>query len=149
MTARWRTLAKVEQERDAALERVRELVEAFDDGFIYHTPKCSGYDYSKSSTCGCGAAQAVEKLRKARAALAPTQPDRGQIPRDFWREVPCGHPPDPVAAVIDGGYVCHCGWVLDPDDLGLPEKPPEAPGPIVNCSKCGCYVALPAQPDRE
>ena len=71
--------------------------------------------------------------------------DEGEaIPRDYWREVPCGHPPDPVAMYgRDGNPVCHCGCTLDPaKGQGLPQ-PPEAPGPIVNCPGCGCYVAIP------
>jgi hypothetical protein len=71
-----------------------------------------------------------------------------EIPRSFWREVPCGHPPDPIAMRVEtcGGctgahWVCHCGWGLDPAEaVG---HPPEAPGPIVPCAKCGCFVALP------
>jgi hypothetical protein len=72
----------------------------------------------------------------------------GEIPRDFWREIPCGHPPDPVAAFAScagcsaGHWVCHCGWQLNVAEA-LPERLPEAPGPIVLCGKCGCYVAVP------
>lgn len=72
----------------------------------------------------------------------------GDVPRDFWREIPCGHPDDPVAAMVNcagcsgGHWVCHCGWQLDVSEA-LSERPPEAPGPIVPCSKCGCYVAVP------
>jgi hypothetical protein len=67
------------------------------------------------------------------------------IPDDFWRPVPCGHPADPVAAIAsDGHAVCHCGSGLDPEQ-GLPDwKEFGAPGPIVECRKCGCYVAVAA-----
>lgn len=66
----------------------------------------------------------------------------GKPPRDWWRNVPCGHPSDPVAwRMPDGHFVCHCGCLLNPDHAF--DEPAEAPGPIVPCSKCGCYVALP------
>lgn len=60
-------------------------------------------------------------------------------PDDFWREVPCGHPPDPVAAFSDDHWVCHCGWILDGSvtlDVidGHRIKP---------CGKCGCYPGIP------
>lgn len=67
------------------------------------------------------------------------------IPRDFWREVPCGHPQDPIAAVApDGHLVCHCGWGLD-DALPFDEIEGRK---IVACGKCGCYPALPNEADR-
>lgn len=65
-----------------------------------------------------------------------------ETPREYWREVPCGHPPDPVAMFGEGGPVCHCGCGLEVA-TALPIQPPGAPGPIVNCQKCGCYVAIP------
>ncbi len=70
-----------------------------------------------------------------------------EIPENYWRDIPCGHPPDPVAMYGSEGHpVCHCGCILDPaDSAGLPQ-PPEAPGAIVNCQKCGCYVAIPPKP---
>lgn len=65
-----------------------------------------------------------------------------QIPEDYWRELPCGHPPDPVAVRDgEGRPVCHCGWYLD-QQKGVGVE--GAPGPIVLCSKCGCHVAVPA-----
>lgn len=74
---------------------------------------------------------------------------RIDVPREFWREVPCGHPQDPVAALSADGTraVCHCGCSLDRAQA-LSEQPPEAPGPIVPCSKCGCYVAVPERDER-
>lgn len=70
-----------------------------------------------------------------------------RIPHGFWRALPCGHPPDPVAVWFDGEPVCHCGDRLRLDEA-LPIKPPEAPGPIVPCGKCGCHVAVPPnEPD--
>ena len=63
------------------------------------------------------------------------------IPDDFWREVPCGHPPDPVAARVDHGWTCHCGGGLDPKDAISDGTVEGAPGPIVACGKCGCHVA--------
>lgn len=80
------------------------------------------------------------------------QPESGSgeegkaIPRDYWREVPCGHPADPVAMYSgQGDPVCHCGRILDLADR-MAELPPEAPGPIVYCQQCGCYVAIPPKP---
>lgn len=66
-------------------------------------------------------------------------------PDSFWREVPCGHPQDPVAWWGAEGPFCHCGGGLDLKDA-LPEQPPEAPGPIVPCDKCGCFPAIPPKP---
>lgn len=73
-----------------------------------------------------------------------TEPSRVRPPADFWREVPCGHPPDPVAWNSPNGPVCHCGTDLDPAQ-GI--DIPEAPGPVVLCQNCGCHVACPAPPD--
>jgi hypothetical protein len=76
------------------------------------------------------------------AASTPINP----IPRDYWREVPCGHPPDPVAMFgAHGEPVCHCGCILD-GEATSPEVVPEAPGPIVYCQSCGCHVAVPPAP---
>ena len=56
----------------------------------------------------------------------------------FWREVPCGHPPDPVAIRVRDGLVCHCGWFIEED------------GPLLQqCSKCGCHVAKHVPTDAE
>ncbi len=64
-------------------------------------------------------------------------------PQDTER---CGHPPDPVAEWRDGRPWCHCGAVLD-RTRGMPmHTPPEAPGPLVPCANCGCYVAVPPRP---
>lgn len=58
----------------------------------------------------------------------------------FWREVPCGHPPDPIAARMpDGHLACHCGWGLD-DVQPITRVDPLD---IVPCDKCGCYVGVP------
>lgn len=74
---------------------------------------------------------------------------RTGIPDSFWREVPCGHPPDPVAVLITdcGGctgthWVCHCGTTLDADEAISDGRAEGAPGPIVPCTNCGCAVAL-------
>lgn len=85
----------------------------------------------------------VELRTALRAALA-SESEEEPIPRSYWREAPCGHPPDPVAMYGRGGEpVCHCGCILDQQD-GIEVE--EAPGPIVLCSKCGCHVAIPPQP---
>lgn len=69
----------------------------------------------------------------------------GLPPRDWWRNVPCGHPPDPIAWLLPNGiYTCHCGHGLEATDAISEGGEEGAPGPIVPCSKCGCYVALPA-----
>lgn len=90
----------------------------------------------------------VEQMERAGAirAASPHLWDEGQhngIPDSYWREVPCGHPPDPVAMYNPEGHpVCHCGRGLD-SSAALPDTPFGAPGPIVSCDKCGCYVAVP------
>lgn len=75
------------------------------------------------------------------------------IPDDFWREVPCGHPPDPVAMWTDDGEpICHCGHGLKDASVALdPEAAAEAgaPGPVVLCSKCGCHPAIPPKPESK
>lgn len=64
-------------------------------------------------------------------------------PDDFWRRVPCGHPQKPIAwRADDGHWVCHCGWGLDPAESF---DVIEGVGPIVACSKCGCFPALPVE----
>jgi hypothetical protein len=75
---------------------------------------------------------------------------RDGIPDDFWREVPCGHPPAPVAALVTdcGGctgthWVCHCGSTLELFHAVSDGKAEDAPGPIVPCETCGCHVAIP------
>ncbi len=68
------------------------------------------------------------------------EPRTDKQPREFWREVPCGHPPDPVAWHNGAGHVCHCGNGLD-DAKGIAVA--AAPGPVVLCQKCGCNVACP------
>ena len=57
----------------------------------------------------------------------------------FWREVPCGHPPDPVATLTPSGFlVCHCGWLVEPG------------GPLIQqCPGCGCHVAKHVPTDAE
>jgi hypothetical protein len=60
-------------------------------------------------------------------------------PDSFWREVPCGHPPDPVAWVNpDGSAICHCGWQLARGEAHIRFDDSQ----IVSCGKCGCYVAI-------
>jgi hypothetical protein len=65
------------------------------------------------------------------------------IPDAYWTGTPCGHPPDPVALRnTEGDPMCHCGWGLGRvADLGREVE--GAPGPVVPCGKCGCYVAVP------
>lgn len=79
------------------------------------------------------------------AAVASSPVPEGQhngIPDSYWREVPCGHPNDPVAMrAADGRPVCHCGNGLDIERAI--DAPYEAPGPVVHCDKCGCYIAIP------
>lgn len=71
---------------------------------------------------------------------------RAEIPPEFWREVPCGHPPDPVAALTPAGrWTCHCARALDPADAISDGQKEGAPGPIVPCGKCGCFVAIPEE----
>lgn len=69
------------------------------------------------------------------------------IPDDFWLPVPCGHPPNPVAAwPASGSYpVCHCGTALPYGDV-LPGAPSPEGWPTWACSNCGCYVAVPHPP---
>ena len=89
------------------------------------------------------------------AALAaapddPQQPDgeRMKPPADFWRPVPCGHPPDPVGwQNPEGLWACHCGSLLNPEEV-LPTRP-GGPKPLVACHKCGCVVLLAAAPSEE
>jgi hypothetical protein len=66
--------------------------------------------------------------------------DRVEIPRDFWREVPCGHPPDPVAAFNGEQWVCHCGHIVGCDSVSVDEVSGHR---IFPCGKCGCYVGVP------
>lgn len=52
-------------------------------------------------------------------------------------------PSDPIAQRgSEGSWMCHCGTLLDgrPVSDGKMEG---APGPIVPCSSCGCFVAMP------
>ncbi len=75
----------------------------------------------------------------------PSEASHNGIPDSYWREVPCGHPPDPIALrSSDGHAFCHCGWGLDVSRALPGIESREAPGPIVNCDKCGCYVAVPS-----
>lgn len=70
-------------------------------------------------------------------------------PADFWRPVPCGHPPDPLALQLEAGWTCHCGAVLEAKNaLPADVTPPWAPGPLVPCFGCGCTVALTEQKDQ-
>lgn len=63
-----------------------------------------------------------------------------------WREVPCGHLPDrPVAFDVPDGWACHCGLLLNGAEAISDGVAEGAPGPIVPCQKCGCYVAIPAK----
>lgn len=70
------------------------------------------------------------------------EPRPSRPPDDWWRELPCGHPPDPVAWLVWGGWTCHCGRLLDPMDAFPMDG---APGPVVGCDRCGCHVALPVR----
>lgn len=116
---------------------------------------CGYADEDGVSSCtNCGAqmqrlpvASVSKEALDWAAANMPRPAVQGQtIPDDYWREVPCGHPPDPVAMYgSEGKPICHCGCLLEVSHA-LP-APEEAPGPIVNCQKCGCYVAIPPKPD--
>lgn len=81
---------------------------------------------------------------RAGLLLAKGESPRGERkpPRDFWREIPCGHPPDPLAFWTGTTWVCHCGWgaLGDQSDLNADRK--DAPFPLVSCQKCGCLVGL-------
>jgi hypothetical protein len=83
----------------------------------------------------------------ARHAKAPagSEPRRapGLPPDDWWRGVPCGHPPDPVAWIIEGKPTCHCGWYIgDAAPCGS-----HVDGTIVPCQQCGCHVLIRTQND--
>ena len=85
-------------------------------------------------------ADLVDLARAHHGIAVPPSGAEAAPPADFWREVPCGHPTDPVAWAGPDGYVCHCGCLLDGKQG---QHVPEAPGPVVLCSKCGCHVACP------
>jgi hypothetical protein len=70
---------------------------------------------------------------------APSRP-----PDDWWRPVPCGHPPDPVAWLCEGGWACHCGKSLDPARKSMVIDAYD----IVQCGGCGCAVGIPTHNDR-
>ena len=82
----------------------------------------------------------LDEIEAIVALAVPPSGAATEPPADFWREVPCGHPTDPVAWAGPDGYVCHCGRLLDGKQG---QHVPEAPGPVVLCSKCGCHVACP------
>ncbi len=65
-----------------------------------------------------------------------TEPERP--PDSFWREVPCGHPPEPVAWLSPSGPVCHCGCGLDTTNVMQLNDGRQ----LVPCGKCGCYVSI-------
>lgn len=59
-------------------------------------------------------------------------------PLEFWREVPCGHPPNPVACRTESVLVCHCGQFLDFNHgRWLRQRL------VASCDNCGCLVAHP------
>ena len=65
------------------------------------------------------------------------------IPQNFWRGIPCGHPPDPVAMRNQQGkWVCHCGMLAD--EFSAMEEP--GIGKLVQCYGCGCHVLLGERP---
>jgi hypothetical protein len=70
-------------------------------------------------------------------------------PRGFWREVPCGHPKNPVAAIGPDGPVCHCGLILNPKNSMDLLDPVDGISEIVPCSQCGCGVGIPPAPGPE
>jgi hypothetical protein len=78
--------------------------------------------------------------------------ERPKPPRDFWREVPCGHPPDPIAWVGDDCLpICHCGSFLGGSPLpsDCVDLPPEIEF-VIPCGKCGCAVGIPRKaPESE
>lgn len=85
-------------------------------------------------------------LTDTAALLASERVGGDGIPLSFWREVPCGHPPEPVAMRTPGArWVCHCGWLLEPERAISDGIDDGAPGPLVPCAKCGCYVAIPTE----
>lgn len=87
----------------------------------------AGMDFDYCRVCGRG-----EPERLAEPVRRPLFDGSG-----------CGHPPDPIAQRVigDDAWACHCGRILDPRD-GM--EIPEAPGPVVQCGKCGCHVAIPS-----
>lgn len=82
--------------------------------------------------------------KSVRVDAEPSEPSHNGIPDSYWREVPCGHPPDPVAIRnAQGTAVCHCGRGLAlVGDSGLNIE--GAPGEVFHCDKCGCHVAVPS-----
>jgi hypothetical protein len=62
-------------------------------------------------------------------------------PDDFWREVPCGHPPEPMAWIGADGPFCHCGGGLD-ESRALPLPADARVAALIPCDKCGCVVGV-------
>jgi hypothetical protein len=97
----------------------------------------------ESSVAGVGVARPAEPPPDLVSADKSARVVHNGVPDDFWRKMPCGHPPDPLAALTaDGHWICHCGWVLDPEDAVSSGHAEGAPGRIVPCGRCGCYPAL-------
>jgi hypothetical protein len=77
----------------------------------------------------------------------PPEPEK-RPPDEFWREVPCGHPRDPMAwQNPEGMFFCHCGLILSLAEA-LDCDMIDAPIPVVPCTKCGCHVGIPSVPPR-
>jgi len=95
--------------------------------------------------CGCPAGEREFKAWQAESQRQlATQQEAERPPADFWHEVPCGHPPDPVAWMGEDGAACHCGRLLNGDPtLPGPDTRPDIQA-LVACQKCGCYVGIPA-----
>lgn len=67
-------------------------------------------------------------------------------PLSWWRNMPCGHPPEPVAWwIVPDGPTCHCGRILD-STAGYEDPASGAPGPLVRCGECDCRVAISPKP---
>jgi hypothetical protein len=119
-----------------------------DDGETYET--ClqalrATFECVKREESGVPQAEVDMQIGPHRIRSQADQPiEHNGIPDGYWREVPCGHPPDPVALyTADGHAVCHCGCGLDVEDG---HKIEGAPGLVQQCGKCGCHVAVPPRP---
>lgn len=100
----------------------------------------AGMDFDWCRVCGRGMPQsAFTPEQQARIAARAAEIERRLQPLFDGRG--CGHPPDPIAERHGDLWTCHCGRVLEAKD-GI--VIPEAPGPVVQCDKCGCHVAVPS-----
>lgn len=72
-------------------------------------------------------------------------------PRDWWRDIPCGHPQDPELWRLPlGSYTCHCGRVWSASEVTdgehgvymndlVDQHGQAASGWLVSCDRCGCH----------